>query len=316
MAPPPQRPRSLMPLIAALVVALVVSLAALAIARAGGDHPAPATAAPATTADAEPAATTGPRTSRSATTDDVAADREAARAAVRSGWPLHGTAATRARVPILMYHVIADAPAGTAYPDLWVGPDRFAAQVAALRDAGFTAITMEELWAAWHDGGRLPQRPIVLSFDDGEISHALNAAPVLLKAGWPGVLNLTVDNLGPKGLPMWGAKRLIRQGWEIGSHTVTHPDVTTLDAAGYARELAGSRKRIKQRLGVDPRFFCYPAGKSDAASRAAVADAGYLAATTVDPGLAARGDDPYLLPRLRVEPSTTPSALVRMARGS
>ncbi|MFA4929317.1 MAG: polysaccharide deacetylase family protein, partial [Patulibacter sp.] len=240
----------------------------------------------------------------------------AQRATERAGWPVHGAAATRARVPILMYHVIADAPAGTAYPDLWVGPDRFAAQVDALREAGFTAITMEELWAAWHDGGRLPKHPVVLSFDDGEISHAMNAAPVLQKVGWPGVLNLTVDNLGPKGLPMWGAKRLIRQGWEIGSHTVSHPDVTTLDEAGFARELAGSRKRITQRLGVEVRFFCYPAGKSDARSRAAVAAAGYLGATTVDPGLAARADDPYLLPRVRVNPSTTPSELVRMARGT
>lgn len=315
MARPPQRPRSLMPLIAVLAVALVASLAALAIVRAGGDDPAPAVATPttATTADAKRAGATA-RKAMAATEDDAGA-REAARAATRADWPLHGTAAAKARVPILMYHVIADAPAGTAYPDLWVGPDRFAAQVDALRNAGFTAITMEELWAAWHDGGRLPEHPIVLSFDDGEISHALNAAPVLLKAGWPGVLNLTVDNLGPKGLPMWGAKRLIRQGWEIGSHTVSHPDITTLDEAGFARELAGSRKKIKQRLGVDPRFFCYPAGKSDARSRAAVEAAGFLAATTVDPGLASRSDDPFLLPRVRVNPSTTPSELVRMARG-
>lgn len=313
MARTPQRPRSLMPLIAVLAVALVVSLAALAIVRAGDDDPAPAAATPATTADAKPAGSKARKAS--ATVADDADAREAARAAVRADWPLHGATAAKARVPILMYHVIADAPSGTAYPDLWVGPDRFAAQVAALREAGFTAVTMEELWAAWHDGGRLPERPIVLSFDDGEISHALNAAPVLLKAGWPGVLNLTVDNLGPKGLPMWGAKRLIRQGWEIGSHTVSHPDITTLDDAGFARELAGSRKKIKQRLGVDARFFCYPAGKSDARSRAAVEDAGFLAATTVDPGRASRSDDPYLLPRIRVNPSTTPSELVRMARG-
>lgn len=314
MARPPQRPRSLAPLIAVLAVALVASLAALAVVRGGGDSAAPSadTGRPAATGTT-PAA---PETRTTSATAHDATARVAARKAARADWSLQGDAAKQARVPILMYHVIADAPAGTAYPDLWVGPDRFAAQVEALRDAGFTAVTMEELWAAWHGDGRLPERPVVLSFDDGEISHAMNAAPVLLKAGWPGVLNLTVDNLGPKGLPMWGAKRLIRQGWEIGSHTVTHADITTLDAAGYARELAGSRKTIKQRLGVDVRFFCYPAGKSDAASRAAVAAAGYLAATTVDPGLASRSDDPYLLPRVRVNPTTTPSELVRMARGS
>lgn len=303
-----------MPLIALLTVALVVSLAVLVVMRSGGDPP-QGGPSPGEEQARTTAAPPIPRTTKDAKAS-TAAEREAARVAVRADWPVHGAAATKARVPILMYHVIADAPAGTAYPDLWVGPDRFAAQVAALRDAGFTAITMEELWAAWHDGGRLPQHPIVLSFDDGEISHALNAAPVMLEAGWPGVLNLTVDNLGPKGLPMWGAKRLIRQGWEIGSHTVSHPDITMLDEAGFARELAGSRKQIKQRLGVDARFFCYPAGKSDATSRAAVKAAGFLGATTVEPGLASRTDDPFLLPRVRVHPETTPTDLVRMARGS
>jgi peptidoglycan/xylan/chitin deacetylase (PgdA/CDA1 family) len=302
-----------MPLIALLTVVLAVSLVALVVTRSGDDAP-PAGAEPsaARVTDAAPPAR-APTTKKRR--GDEAAERERARTAARAKWPVHGAAAARARVPILMYHVIGDVPADAAYPDLWVAPDRFAAQVGALRAAGFTAITMEELWSAWHDGGRLPKRPVVLSFDDGDITHAMNAAPVLLKVGWPGVLNLTVQNLGERGLPMWGAKRLIRQGWEIGSHTTTHPDVTTLDAAGYARELAGSRKTLKRRLGVDVRFFCYPAGKSDAASRAAVAAAGYLGATTVDPGLAARGDDPYLLPRIRVNPGTTPAELVRMAGG-
>lgn len=308
MPRPAPRRRSLLPLIAVLSVLLAAGVVVLTTAGGSeGESARSATAsAPATTTRAAPAATT----TRAAT-----ADPTAARAAERARWPLRGAAAARKRVPILMYHVIADAPAGTAYPDLWVAPDRFAAQVDALREAGFTAITMEELWAAWHDGGRLPERPVVLSFDDGDISHAMNAAPVLLKVGWPGVLNLKVDNLGDDGLPMWGAKRLIRQGWEIGSHTVSHPDVTTLDAAGFARELAGSRRAIKRKLGVDARFFCYPAGKSDAASRAAVQAAGFVAATTVEPGVAAPTDDPYLLPRIRVDPGTSPAALVRMARG-
>ncbi len=314
MARPPQRPRSLMPLITLLAVALIAAVAVLVGVRAG-DEDAPPRAvapAPATTQDAPPTRTA---TGAARAADDEGAAFAAERAADRARWPLAGERARRARVPILMYHVIADAPPGTAFPDLWVGPDRFAAQVAALADAGFSAITMAELWAAWHDGGRLPERPIVLSFDDGGLSHAMGAAPVLLERRWPGVLNLTVQNLGKDGLPMWGARRLLRQGWEIGSHTSTHPDITTLDDAGLTRELAGSRRAIKRQLGVEPEFFCYPAGRNDARSRAAVKAAGYLGATTVEPGIAARTDDPFLLPRIRVEPSTTPQALVGMARG-
>jgi peptidoglycan/xylan/chitin deacetylase (PgdA/CDA1 family) len=215
-----------------------------------------------------------------------------------------------------MWHVVATPRAGTAYPELWVTPREFAAQVAALRDAGFTAVTMHDLWTAWRDGGPLPAHPIVLSFDDGDLSHVTNVAPILSRAGWPGVLDLAVNHLGPKGLPMWGARRLLREGWEVDSHTVDHLDLTTLDDAALAEQLTRSRRLIRSRLGVDTRFLCYPAGRNDDRVRAAALQAGYVAATTVEPGIAAPTDDPFLLPRIRVGPETTAEDLVRQARGT
>jgi peptidoglycan/xylan/chitin deacetylase (PgdA/CDA1 family) len=246
------------------------------------------------------------------------ADRPPASAASRdtSAWSLHGRRAREVQVPILMWHVVAQPRPGTPYPELWVSPAQFQAQVAALRAAGFTAITMEELWRAWHGTGRLPSRPVVLSFDDGDISHLTHAAPVLADAGWPGVLNLAVNHLGPKGLPRWAARRLLKDGWEIGSHTVDHPDLTTLSDEALADQLTRSRKLIRARLGVTPRFFCYPAGRNDDRVRVAVAQAGYAAATTTVPGIAGPAGDPFLLPRIRVGPETAPAALVQQARGS
>jgi peptidoglycan/xylan/chitin deacetylase (PgdA/CDA1 family) len=233
-----------------------------------------------------------------------------------ASWSLHGRRAAQAPVPILMWHVVADARPGTPYPELWVSPAAFRAQVAALRSGGFTAITVEELWRAWHGTGRLPARPVVLSFDDGDLSHLTHAAPVLAAAGWPGVLNLAVNHLGPKGLPRWAARRLLRDGWELGSHTVDHLDLTTLGDDALSDQLTRSRRLIRSELGVTARFFCYPAGRNDDRVRAAVARAGYVAATTTRPGIATRTDDPYLLPRIRVGPETTPAALVQQARGT
>ncbi|WP_372792273.1 polysaccharide deacetylase family protein, partial [Paraconexibacter sp.] len=212
-------------------------------------------------------------------------------------------------------HVVGTPKAGTAYPDLWVTPEAFEAQIAALRRAGYVGVTLGEVWDAWKGRGRLPARPVVVSFDDGDLSQVMNAAPVLKTAGWPGVLNLAVDHLGPKGLPRWGAKRMLRDGWEIGSHTISHADLTTLGPDQLRRELAGSRARIREELGVDPRFFCYPAGRNNETVRAAVRAAGYLAATTVEPGVASRQDDPMLLPRVRVQAATDPTRLLEMARG-
>ncbi len=309
MAAPRHRPpaagrRSLLPAIAVVAVALV---GAVALLLTRGDDPAPTSRTASTAPAPRPAGSRAPAR-RPAT---VAARR----ARERASWPRHGAAARRTRVPILMYHLIAAAPAGTPYPELWVPAARFREQVDALAAAGFTAVTLSEAWEAWHGEGRLPRRPVVLSFDDGSLSQVMAAGPALLRHGWPGVLNLTLDHLNAQGMPRWGARRLLRQGWEIDSHTLTHPDLTTLGADALREELAGSRRRLRERLGVETRFLCYPAGRNDAAVRAAARAAGYVAATTVQPGIAGRDDDPFLLPRIRVEPGTTAATLVRMARG-
>lgn len=298
----------------ALVAVLLVIAAGVAVGMSlgGDDAPAPtsdgAAAASTTKADAKSKAARAESTTPAASTP-IADPRNP------EAWTRTGAAAKATKVPILMYHLIAPAPAGTAYPGLWVPPQELEAQVAALKDAGFVGVTLGEVWDAWHGDGRLPAHPIVLSFDDGDISQVLGGAPVLKDAGWPGVLNLAVSHLGKGGIPMWGAKRLIKQGWEIDSHTIDHLDVTTLSGEALTHQLVDSRKQIKARLGVTPRFFCYPAGRNDPASRAAVEDAGYLAATTTEPGIASRGDDPFALPRLRVDPGQSGAAIVALAKG-
>lgn len=239
---------------------------------------------------------------------------ETFRAEAKQSWPLKGTAAKKKSVPIVMYHVISSAqPAGgDEYADLWVTPDLFAQQLTALKQAGFEAITMQELFDAWRNGSQLPQKPVVLSFDDGDISHALNAAPPLLKLRWPGVLNLKLGNLGNSGLPLWGAKRLIKQGWEFGSHTISHRDLTTLNSTDLRRELVDSKAQIQTKLGVEAKFFCYPAGRYNSTVEAAVKAAGYLGATTVDPGIAKPSSRFTALPRVRVKSGTSGSQLVAM----
>ena len=94
-------------------------------------------------------------------------------------------------------------------------------------------------------------------------------------------------------------RRLIAAGWEIDSHTVTHADVTTLDQAGLQREIGGARTALRRMFDQPVDFFCYPAGQYDAAAIAEVRAAGYLGATTVNPGLARPGDA-YTLNRIRI----------------
>ena len=128
-----------------------------------------------------------------------------------------GAAARRMPVPILMYHVISKAPAGVPNAELWVDRHVFADQMRALRAAKYTGITLEQAWDGWKHGGPLPKHPVVISFDDGYLSHYTHAKPVLRALGWPGVLNLEVDAIGPGGLSTKQIRSMIDAGWEVDS---------------------------------------------------------------------------------------------------
>jgi peptidoglycan/xylan/chitin deacetylase (PgdA/CDA1 family) len=215
------------------------------------------------------------------------------------------------RVPILMYHVIHSPPPSARYPALYVAPAEFAAQVAALKRAGYHGVTLDQVRSAWSKGTPLPPKAIVLSFDDGYRSQYAKAMPELLRAGWPGELDLEID-LPPSqgGLTTSDVRAMIAAGWEVDAHTITHPDLTTLDAVALQREVAGSRRIIQRRFGAPVNWFCYPAGRYDPTVEAAVKRAGFVGATTTLPGWATRSDDPYRLPRVRVDGGTSPDALL------
>ena len=210
-----------------------------------------------------------------------------------------------------MYHVVAAAPAGEPYPDLWVAPGRFEQEMRALAHAGYHATTLDTVWRAWHGHGSLPRHPIVISFDDGYQSQSTIARRRLHQLGWPGVLNLEVANVGLKGgLTRGEVRAMMRDGWEIDAHTMTHPDLTTLDAPGLRREIAGSRRWLHRAFDVPADFFAYPSGRYNPTVEAAVRAAGYLGASTTQPGRATRAGDPFALPRVRVTPAMSPGQLV------
>jgi peptidoglycan/xylan/chitin deacetylase (PgdA/CDA1 family) len=206
-------------------------------------------------------------------------------------------------VPILMYHVLSAPPAHAPYPELYVRPADFGAEVAWLVGHGYQAVTLQRVFDSWRGAAALPARPIVLSFDDGYLSDVKTAWPVLKAQRWPGVLDLEVANLKPVwGIRPPGVRKLIAAGWEIDDHTLTHPDLTTVDALRLRDEVDGSRAAIRKRFHVPVNFFCYPAGRYDAAVIAAVQRAGFLGATTTNYGLAKPGEL-YTLARVRVDGS-------------
>jgi peptidoglycan/xylan/chitin deacetylase (PgdA/CDA1 family) len=226
----------------------------------------------------------------------------APRAATGRGVNARPEAPSRNPVPILMYHVISTAQPWAQDPELYVNQGNLEREMRWLADHGFSGVTLDRVYDAWFKGGNLPRKPVVVSFDDGYRSQYTDGLPVMQKLGWPGVLNLKVDALAQHELSQDQVRTMIDDGWEVDSHTISHADVTQIFGSDLTREVAGSRRILQRRFGIPVDFFCYPAGRYDAAAERAVEDAGYLGATTTVEGLADRHEI-YTLKRIRVNAS-------------
>ncbi len=217
--------------------------------------------------------------------------------------------ATTVRVPILMYHRVDRLTPGlpSLTRALTVTPDDFAAQVRWLRRSGYRAITTEQLFAAMYEGGDLPDKPILLTFDDGYVDVLRYAAPVLRKARMPAVAYVITNRIegSDTSFMRWRhLKRLQKAGFEIGSHTVSHRDLTALPGAELARELRASKRTLERGLGRPVNTIAYPAGRFDARVEEAARAAGYVLALTTEPGVTHDARHPFELPRIRVSDTT------------
>jgi peptidoglycan/xylan/chitin deacetylase (PgdA/CDA1 family) len=279
---------------AGALLVVIAAIAAVAVASTGGSK----------------GSTAGAKSGRGHTGGNRAATTSTA----------HGTGTPgNATVPILMYHVINPPPASAPYPGLYVPSPEFAAQMEALKAAGWHAVTMDQLKANWTRGVPLgPGKPIVISFDNGYASQYTNALPVLRGLGWVGVENIQLLGLPSSqgGLTDSQVRRLIAAGWELDTQGMTHADLIRLDSAGLEYEIVHARELLRSRYGVPVNWFCYPSGHYNGAVIAAVHSAGFIGSTTVVPGWASRSEDPYRLPRLRVLGGTSPSALLSQISSS
>jgi peptidoglycan/xylan/chitin deacetylase (PgdA/CDA1 family) len=208
-------------------------------------------------------------------------------------------------VPILEYHVLGAAPADAPYPELYVTRPDFHQQMDWLDAHGYEAVTLEAVEDAWYRGGILPDKPVVLSFDDGYRPQFTYALPELRHHGWPGVLNLKAEG---SDLYTSNVEAMIDAGWELAAHTIHHLDLTTLDAEQLKEEVAGSREILRREYGVPVANFCYPAGQFNGTVIEAVKAAGYTGATTEIPGYA-NSNAPYELARFEILGSTGVSGL-------
>jgi GT2 family glycosyltransferase/peptidoglycan/xylan/chitin deacetylase (PgdA/CDA1 family) len=229
------------------------------------------------------------------------------------GYRQAAKAAGSGGVVVLGYHAIADLAGEGVLAEYGVPPQRFAAQLDALRGGGWSFVDLDRLRAGLRGEGELPQRAILLTFDDGYENVLTEGAPLLASRGIPAVLFALTGKIGgrndwdapgPNGpqplLDEEGLRSLNGAGVSVQSHGASHRRTTELDRAGLEAELRGSRERLGSVGLAEPVAFAYPYGVWSPEVAAAVRDAGYELAFTVDPGVAGPGENPYALPRVEV----------------
>ena len=223
--------------------------------------------------------------------------------------------ALRPRVPVLMYHEIA--PASETGSRLAVSPEAFAEQMAYLHDAGFETVTagrLAEIMAG--PAGRVPDRLVVLTFDDGFEDFHRRALPVLDEYGYTATVFVTsgwVQDAGPHAagrrpgrMLSWSQIAEIAQaGIEVGAHSWQHPQLDQLPGSVLREELYASKAHLEDRLGGPVPGLAYPFGYSSARVRRVVREAGYGYACAVSNAMPGRHADLLALPRLTVRRSTS-----------
>jgi peptidoglycan/xylan/chitin deacetylase (PgdA/CDA1 family) len=164
--------------------------------------------------------------------------------------------------PILLYHRIAESDAATSLDSrYYVTPQDFDDQMKALRDWGYTSIPISLLVKAIMTGAELPPRPIVLTFDDGDITVFKQAYPIMEKYGFQGVAYIVGNRIGANGfMDVDQLSRLVKHGWEIGSHSMTHADLNVDPAAMYTEGME-SKLLLEKTLHVSVDTFAYPFGQ-------------------------------------------------------
>lgn len=232
--------------------------------------------------------------------------QELRRGSSRDEW----TRVTRG-IPVLMYHAFGDEP------DRYIVSRRaFARQLRLLSLLRCDVLSFGELAAAIASGRPLPARTVVLTIDDGYADSGEVAVSEIERHGFGATIFIVTGRLGgvnewSQSEPLRGRKLLSRdelpelrqRGVELGAHTRSHADLTGLDDAALAEEVASSRNDLEAVLGKPVRAFAYPYGRVDDRIADAVRAAGFESACTVVSRPASLADDALRVPRIEIRGS-------------
>lgn len=217
-------------------------------------------------------------------------------------WDLH--------VPILMYHYISVPPADADIyrTDLSVTPENFREQIVYLAENGYTPIDLYQLSAAVAAQIELPEKPVILTFDDGYLDNYENAFPILQEFGFVGTFFIITDlaDQGAEGYANWEQlEEMAAAGMRLETHTKNHPDLSTMGRNDVIFQALGSQETIAAHIGYTPRYLCYPGGRYNDETMQILSELDMWGAVTTQGGAWNGFADRYEWSRQRMRYETT-----------
>ena len=221
------------------------------------------------------------------------------------------------KIPILMYHSIESMPKTTVMRSLHVPPRRFQFQMWMLKVLGYKALSLRKL-KPYIDGDKTG-KVVGITFDDGYQNNLLNAAPILIKYNFSATCYIVSGSIGSsntwdldKGItqrPLMTENEIrdwLKLGMDIGGHTKTHVDLTSISEEEVKKEIIDCRTELENSFNIQVTDFCYPFGRFNELVRNIVQDSDYLSAITMNRGRVNSKSNMFVLPRIPINHRTLP----------
>jgi peptidoglycan/xylan/chitin deacetylase (PgdA/CDA1 family) len=227
-------------------------------------------------------------------------------------------------IRFLYYHSVSDLPVRSC-----VAPGMFAAQMEYLRHHGYRVLSCTEAVQYLAERIPVPEKSIVLTFDDGFLDNYEQAFPILERFKLPAIIFLAASYIGAGRLPTLTRTDFVPQpltweqvremhahGVEFGSHTLTHPMLSRISSVQARREVHESKRMIEDKLGSPVRFFCYPRGDFSPSIQQIVREGHYAAACSIIPGVNDWRTDLFLLKRTYISRRDTVDEFAKKMNGA
>lgn len=204
------------------------------------------------------------------------------------------------KIPILMYHSISDSDPNNR---LLVPVGQFEEQIKWLNEAGFTPMLLDDVINAYSTG-KVPEKPVAITFDDGYSDNYSDAYRILKKYNMKATFFIITNQTDVDSWYMNSnmLKEMKDNGMGIENHTSRHIEFTNIPREDKILIIEEGIKALKEKVGVDSKFICYPVGRYDEETIEVEKELGIKAAVTTEGGISSLQDGLYSLKRVRISP--------------